>query len=176
MSMRQRFPGAAHVFTTDGRNPLRSIRKAWTNACCRVGFGRFAETCSVRRCAKFNESLADGVRACPACGARPKRKYFGILFHDLRRSGARNLVRAGVPESVCMKISGHKTRSVFERYNVTSERDIDEAARKLEAHTLYARISEGAQQSSPRLGRRDKYRLRATAKPPSSFANLPVSR
>jgi hypothetical protein len=42
------------------------------------------------------------------------------------------LVRAGVPDTVAMAISGHKTRAVFERYNITSERDIDEAARKIE--------------------------------------------
>ena len=78
-------------------------RKAWYALCCRAGLGKFTSG-----------------------------RYAGLQMHDLRRSAVRQMVRKGIPEKTCMKISGHKTRSVFDHYNITNERDLEEAARKLE--------------------------------------------
>ena len=94
----------------DGTN----LRKEWMKACNAVGLGTTTEV--------------EGRPYDPI--------YSGLTLHDLRRSAVRNLRKAGVSEKEAMKISGHKTRSVFDRYNIVSTDDVMEAMRKLEIAAL----------------------------------------
>jgi integrase len=89
------------------KKPIGQFRKSWRKACVKAGLGKY-------------ELMPDGETEV----------YSGLQFHDLRRSGVRNLVRAGVPERVAMQISGHKNRAVFERYNIVSEADVKDAREK----------------------------------------------
>src|SRR6516162_6604399 len=64
----------------------------------------------------------------------------GLLFHDFRRSSVRNMIRRGVPQKTARTVSGHKTDAVFARYNIVSEDDIRDAARRIEEGAKAANV------------------------------------
>ena len=108
----------AFVFHHKGE-PVGDFRKAWATACVAAGLGRFA-------CDLCKRTI-DG-HWCEECAAAST--YSGRIFHDFRRTAVRNMVRAGVPERVAMTISGHKTRSIFDRYNIVNEADLRDAMQR----------------------------------------------
>jgi integrase len=67
-------------------------------------------------------------KACKEAGVS------GKLFHDFRRTAVRNLVRSGVPEKLAMEIAGHKTRAIFDRYNIINEDDIRDGLKKMQKY------------------------------------------
>ncbi|HET9284281.1 MAG TPA: site-specific integrase [Candidatus Angelobacter sp.] len=110
------------LFTREDGKPVLDFRTAWRNMCLAAGVGQML----CRLCKK----TVTGTK-CESCGCSDL-KYRGLILHDLRRTAARNLRRAGVAESVIMKIGGWKTPSVFKRYDIVDQRDKREAMHMLE--------------------------------------------
>ncbi len=77
------------------------------------------------RITEFRKSWAS---ACKHAGCA------GRLFHDLRRSGVRNMIRSGIPQNVAMKISGHETVAMFKRYDICDEADLRAAAESVQRY------------------------------------------
>jgi integrase len=78
-------------------------------------------------------------RACTMAGIQ------GRLFHDLRRSAVRDMSRSGVPDSVAMSISGHRTMSMYKRYNISDQADRRLALAKVQEYRLLAKENEQEQ-------------------------------
>lgn len=110
--------------------PIAEFRKSWKTACCFAGVGKLV-------CPKCSEQV-DAKRKCAKCGAAWRSDdlvYVGKIFHDLRRSSARNMLQAGVPQAIAMQVTGHKTDSMFRRYAIVAPNDVRTALRLTQEHT-----------------------------------------
>jgi integrase len=102
--------------------PIGDFKKSWHAAAVAAG-------CGTMICGKCGAS----GKAVTCCG-KPT-SFVGKLFHGMRRSAARDMVLgAGLPEAVAMKITGHKTRAMFDRYNIVATKDVVAGQERLAAY------------------------------------------
>ena len=114
------------VFCREDGAQVKSFKKAWATACIRAGF--FLRVEPVLDDAGQPRQRKDGT---PLTVKKATK-----LVHDFRRTAVRNLIRAGIPETVAMKLTGHRTRSVFQRYAIVEEGMLREAGERLAAHGI----------------------------------------
>ena len=117
-----------YVFTRGDASRVRDFRVVWARVCCAADLGQFV-------CPQCSKGV-DTEGRCAKCLVKwnlKSLKYVGLIFHDLRRSAARNVRAGGVAEGVIMKMGGWKTRSAFERYAIVAESEMDDAIERVEA-------------------------------------------
>ncbi|MCX5815317.1 MAG: tyrosine-type recombinase/integrase [Proteobacteria bacterium] len=124
----QKNKNGAHVFHRKGER-IKDFRFVWEKALRACGYKPTFKCKECNTVFEADEKERQKV-ICPKCESKKVWKHDKLL-HDLRRSAVRNMIRAGIPEKVAMKISGHKTRSVFDRYNIVNEEDLKVAALKV---------------------------------------------
>jgi integrase len=118
----KRHLGCPYVFHRDGQ-PIAGFRKAWVSASIKIGL-----------CEVLRDDEGKPVVVKDKKGNEKVVKVPTKIFHDFRRMAIRDMVRSGVSERVAMSISGHKTWNVFDRYNIVSDQDLKEAAKKKQAY------------------------------------------
>ena len=115
--------GCPYVFHRNGVQ-IKGFRKAWNSACIKAGLWE-----------PLKDDNGNVVIIKNKKGEEKIVKVPTKIPHDFRRTAIRDMIRSGTPERVAMEISGHKTRSVFDRYNIVSDQDLKDAAkRKQEYH------------------------------------------
>jgi integrase len=123
------YPSCQFVFFRDGK-PIKSFRKAWNTALKKCGYKPTFKCKDCGTIVEIQDDKAVKNATCFKCRSSKLRKH-DKFFHDLRRTAVRDMVRAGTPEKVAMCLSGHKSRSVFERYNIINEADLSSASERL---------------------------------------------
>ncbi len=121
----------ALVFQREGKQ-VRQFRLEWIEASLAAGLGKML-------CSRCGAVAQQPTSRCSCSHCRVPMKYDGAFFHDFRRTAARDMIRAGVPQTVAMKITGHKTTSIFDRFNVSDTSDLREASRRRTATATSAR-------------------------------------
>ena len=122
--------GCSYVFHLNGQ-PIGEFRKSWKTACIDAGI-----------CEVLKDEEGKPVVVKDKKGNEKEVKVPTKIFHDFRRTAVRNMIRSGIAERVAMKISGHKTRAVFDRYNIVSDHDLREAAMKQQAYLNSQAVTE----------------------------------